>query len=139
MHIKMIILWFRLQGSWQRFAKAFNCEFSFYFCFKYNFIYRYFSVSIIKTLFPLITSILYTYIPLLLYDPVLFLLIYLMHIRLHKPLSYHSYSLYFFTLLILKFIYIYVHYDVFIYYYYYPVWVLSLYPFIKHYTIVILS
>ncbi len=31
---------------------------------------------------------------------------------LHKTLSYRSYSLYFFTLLILKFIYIYVHYYV---------------------------
>ncbi len=51
----------------------------------------------------------------------------------------HSHSLYFFTLLILNFIYIYVHYYVFIYYYYYPVWVLSIYPFIKHYTTVILS
>ncbi len=49
-----------------------------------------------------------------------FLLIYLNHIRLHKTLSYLSYSLCFFTLLILKFIYIYVHY-VFIYYYYYHV------------------
>ncbi len=58
--------------------------------------------------------------PLLLYDPLLFLLIYLNHIRLHKTLSYHSYYLYFFTLLILNFIYIYVHYYVFVYYYYYP-------------------
>ncbi len=57
--------------------------------------------------------------PILLYDRLLFLLIYLNHIRLHKALSYRSYSLSFFTLLILKFIYIYVHYYVFIYYYYY--------------------
>ncbi len=55
----------------------------------------------------------------LLYDSLLFLLIYLNHIRLHKTLSYRSYSLCFFTLLILIFIYIYVHYYVFIYYYYY--------------------
>ncbi len=58
--------------------------------------------------------------PLPLYDALRFLLIYLNHIRLHKTLSYHSYSLHFFTLLILKFIYIYEHYYVFIYYYYYP-------------------
>ncbi len=32
--------------------------------------------------------------PLLLYDPLLFLLIYLNHIRLHKILSYRTYSLY---------------------------------------------
>ncbi len=57
---------------------------------------------------------------LLLCDTLLFLLIYLNHIRLHKTLSYRSYSLYFFTLLILKFIYIYVHYYVFLYYYCYP-------------------
>ncbi len=56
--------------------------------------------------------------PLLLYDPLLFLLIYLNHIRLHKTPSYRSYSLYFFTLLILKIIYIYVHYYVFIIFYY---------------------
>ncbi len=56
---------------------------------------------------------------LLLYDPLLFLLIYSNHIRLHKTLSYRSVSLCFFTLLILKFIYIYVHFYVFIYYYYY--------------------
>ncbi len=36
------------------------------------------------------------------------------YIRLHNTLSYRSYSLCFFTLLILKFIYIYVHYYVFI-------------------------
>ncbi len=41
--------------------------------------------------------------PLLLYDPLLFLLIYLNHIRLHKPLSYHSYSLYFFYFTDIKF------------------------------------
>ncbi len=58
--------------------------------------------------------------PLLLYDPLLFLLIYFNHIRLHKTLSHRSYSPYFFTLLILTFIYVYVHYYVFIYYYYYP-------------------
>ncbi len=33
--------------------------------------------------------------PLVLYDPLRFLLIYLNHIRLHKTLSYRSYSLYF--------------------------------------------
>ncbi len=49
------------------------------------------------------------------------LLIYLNHIRLHKTLSHRSYSPYFFTLLILKFIYIYVDYYVFIYYYYYTI------------------
>ncbi len=53
--------------------------------------------------------------PLLLYDPLRFLLIYLNHIRL----LYRSYSLCFVTLLILTFIYIYVHFYVFIYYYYY--------------------
>ncbi len=58
--------------------------------------------------------------PPLLYDPLLFLLIYLNHFRLYKTLSYHSYSLWIFTLLILKCIYIYLHYYVFIYYYYYP-------------------
>ncbi len=58
--------------------------------------------------------------PLLLYDPLLFLLIYVNHIRLHNTLSYSLYSLYFFTLLILKFIYSYVHYYMFIYDYYYP-------------------
>ncbi len=35
--------------------------------------------------------------PFLLYNPLLLLLIYLNHIRLHKTLSYRSYSLYFFT------------------------------------------
>ncbi len=44
----------------------------------------------------------------------------ILNIRLHKTLSYCSYSLYFFTLLILNFIYIYLHYYVFIYYYYCP-------------------
>ncbi len=52
-------------------------------------------------------------------DPLLFLLMYLNHIRLHKTLSYRSYTLCFYTLLILRFIYIDVHFYVFIYYYYY--------------------
>ncbi len=53
--------------------------------------------------------------PLLLYDALLFLLIYLNHNRLHKTPSYHSYSLYVFTILILKLIYIYANYYVFIF------------------------
>ncbi len=78
--------------------------------------------------------------PLLLYDPLLFLLIYLNHIRLHKTLSYHSYSLYLFTLLILKFIDIFMHITMCLYITItILLWVLSIYPFIKHYTIVILS
>ncbi len=58
--------------------------------------------------------------PLLLYDPLLFLLIYLNHIRLHKTLSYCSYSqnkIYFTD--IKTYIYV-IYYYVFIYYYYYP-------------------
>ncbi len=75
--------------------------------------------------------------PLLLYDPLLFLLIYLNHIRIHKTLSYHSYSLYIFYLLILKSIYIYVHYQCLYIIITILRWVLSIYPFIKHYTIVV--
>ncbi len=80
-------------------------------------------ILVIQTFDPSTLNVLYNKVstqPALLYDPLLFLLIYLNHIRPHKTLSYRSYSLYFFTLLILKFIYIYVHYYVFIYYYYYP-------------------
>ncbi len=44
--------------------------------------------------------------PRLLYDPLLFLLIYLNHIRLHKTLSYRAYSLYFF---LIYFIYIFMY------------------------------
>ncbi len=40
------------------------------------------------------------------YIPFNIFFIYLNHIRLHKALSYHSYSLYFFTLLTLNFIYL---------------------------------
>ncbi len=56
---------------------------------------------------------------LLLYDPLLFILIYLNHIRLYNSLSHRSHTLYLFTLLILVFIHIYIHFYVFIYYYYY--------------------
>ncbi len=64
-------------------------------------------------------------------------IIYLNHIRLHKTLSYHYYSLYFFTLMILNCIMyitmcLYITITILL-------WVLSIYPFIKHYTIVILS
>ncbi len=74
-------------------------------------------ILVIQTFYPSTLSVLYNkdvYLSLLLYDPLHFLLIYLNHIRLHKTLSYRSYSLYFFTLLILKCIYIYVQYYVFI-------------------------
>ncbi len=75
--------------------------------------------------------------PLLMYDPLLFLLIYLNHIRLYKTLSYRSHTLCFFTLLILTFIYIYVHFYVFIYYYYYHALGALYISFIKHFTIII--
>ncbi len=51
--------------------------------------------------------------PLLLYDPLLFTLLYLNHIRLYKTLNAV------FTLLMLWFIYVYAHFYMFIYYYYY--------------------
>ncbi len=72
-----------------------------------------------------------------LYDPLLFLLIYLDHIGLYKTLSYHSYSLCCFTLLI--YIYLFTLLCVSILLLLPCFWVLSIYPFIKHYTIVILS
>ncbi len=56
--------------------------------------------------------------PFLLYNTLLFVLVYLNRLRLHKLLSYQSYSMCFFTLLKLKFIFIYVHFDLFMYYYY---------------------
>ncbi len=69
-------------------------------------------ILVIQTFYPFTLSVLYNkdvYQPLLLYDPLHFLLIYLSHIKLHKTVSYHSYSRYLFTLLILKFIYIFMY------------------------------
>ncbi len=78
-------------------------------------------ILVIQTFNPSILSVLYNKdvypTSSIVWSPT-FLLIYLNHIRLHKALLYRSYSLCFFTLLILKFIYIYVHFYVFIYYYY---------------------
>ncbi len=58
-------------------------------------------ILVIQTFDPSTLSVLYNndiYHPILLYDPLPFLLVYLNHIRL--TLSYHSYSLCLFTLLI---------------------------------------
>ncbi len=65
--------------------------------------------NIVVLLFTSILSVLYNkdvYPTSSFYDPLLILLIYLNHIRLHKTLSYRSYSLYIITLLILNFIYL---------------------------------
>ncbi len=59
--------------------------------------------------------------PLLLYDPLLFLLIYLNHISLHKTLYISMYITMCLYILLLPIL----------------LWVLSIYPFIKHYTIVV--
>ncbi len=76
--------------------------------------------------------------PLLLYDPLLFLLLYLKRIMLYKTLSYHFHTQFFFYF-ILWFMYICVHYYVFIYYYYYnSLGILYILFSIKNYTIVIL-
>ncbi len=77
---------------------------------------------VIQTIYPSALSVLYNkdvYPTSSMYDPLIFLIIYLNHIRLCKTLSYCSNTLYFFTLLISRFVYIYVHFYVFIYYYYY--------------------
>ncbi len=75
-------------------------------------------ILVIQTFYPPALRVRMSTQTLLLYDPLLFLLLYLNHIRFHKTLSYLSHALCFFTLLILWFIYIYVHFYVFIYYYY---------------------
>ncbi len=77
--------------------------------------------------------------PLLLYEPLPFLLVYINHIMLYKTLSYHFHTLCISTLLTLWFIYctaimvyINVHFYVFIYYYYYhPLGVLYIFIYLK--------
>ncbi len=64
-------------------------------------------ILVIQTFYPSTLSVLYNKdVYLLLYDLLLFLLLYLNHIRLQKTLSYRSHTLYYFTLLTLWFIYL---------------------------------
>ncbi len=83
-------------------------------------------ILVTQTFYPSSLSVLFNknVYPTSLYNPLLFLLIYLNHIRLYKTLPYRSYTLVFFYLL---FIYIYVHFYVFIYYYYYHALGISFY------------